>query len=210
MKSRFHLGWPNRVTLARLLLVWPFAACLLYLSDPELAWLRWVALGIFGLMAISDALDGFLARRLNDESVLGRFLDPLADKLLITVAVLMLALVGVRRSSGDAVIAELHLPGWVALAAVAKDLIVSLGFAVIYFYTGRAFLQPRLIGKCCTAVQLVMVLAVLLWPDLPVWLSFLPRVLWYTATALAVAAAIDYVRLGSRQVACAEAGQEPR
>lgn len=209
MNRRFHLGWPNRVTLARLLLVWPFAACLLYLSDPGLAWLRWVALGIFGLMAISDALDGFLARRLNDESVLGRFLDPLADKLLITVAVLMLALVGVRRSSGDAPISELHLPGWVALAAVAKDLIVSLGFAIIYFYTGRVFLQPRLIGKSCTAVQLAMVLAVLLWPDLPVWLSFLPRVLWYTATALAVAATLDYVRLGSRQVAGAEAEQEP-
>ncbi len=209
MKSGFHLGWPNRMTLARLLLVWPFAACLLYLNDPGLSWLRWVALAVFVLMAISDALDGFLARRLHDESALGRFLDPLADKLLITVAVLMLALIGVRDLSDHGEVRELHLPGWVAMAAVAKDLIVSLGFATIYFYTGRAFLEPRLIGKSCTVVQLLMVLGVLVWPDLPIWLSFLPRVLWYTATALAIAAVIDYVRLGSRQVARAEAGREP-
>ena len=57
-------------------MIWPFALCLLYLNEPGYAWLRWPAMGIFALMAVSDVLDGYLARRLKDESLLGKFLDP--------------------------------------------------------------------------------------------------------------------------------------
>lgn len=173
-------------------------------------WLRWVALGIFALMALSDALDGFLARRLHDESPLGSFLDPLADKLLITIAVLMLSLVGISDISDPDGTRILSLPKWVAAVAIGKDLVVSLGFLVVRLTTGRTFIQPRFLGKSCTLVQLFLVCAVLVWPDMPVWLSDLPRVLWYLATALAVAAALDYVRLGSRYVAASAAVNGPK
>jgi CDP-diacylglycerol--glycerol-3-phosphate 3-phosphatidyltransferase len=203
------LGWPNRITITRLLLVWPFALCLLYMNAAGSGWLRWLAVAIFGAMAASDVLDGYLARRLGDESPLGRFLDPLADKLLITVAVLILCVVGIRDLSDPTAPPAMRLPTWVAVVAVGKDLVVSLGFAAVYFTTGRVLIRPRLFGKCCTVVQLLMVLSVLLWIDAPIWLSGLPEVLWYLATALAVAAALDYVRLGSQFVAGVAAENSP-
>lgn len=208
MPSTLHLGWPNRITIARLLMIWPFAMCLLYLNEPGYAWLRWPALGIFALMAFSDALDGYLARRLHDESVLGKFLDPLADKLLVTTAVFILCFVGIRDISDGGEGRALVLPKWVAAAAIGKDLVVSFGFVLVRLATGRTFIHPRLLGKSCTVVQLVLVCSVLLWLDLPGWLAGLPRVLWYLATGLAVAAALDYVRAGTRYVAGVAA--EPR
>lgn len=118
-----YLGWPNRITLARLLLVGPFAVCMLNLDDQGKTWLRWLTIGIFVVMALSDLLDGYLARRLHDESPLGRFLDPLADKLLITSAVLILGAVGIQNPPGDTTEPWL-LPNWVVIAAIARDLVV--------------------------------------------------------------------------------------
>jgi CDP-diacylglycerol--glycerol-3-phosphate 3-phosphatidyltransferase len=205
VSTKLRLGWPNRITIARLLCIWPFALCLLYLNDPDLVYLRWVALGMVALMAVSDILDGYLARRLDDQSPLGAFLDPLADKVLVTVAVLILSIVGIRGISDAGLERSLCLPKWVAAAAIGKDLVVSVGFVLVRLSTGRTFIQARLLGKACTVVQVALVCSMLIWLNVPVWLSALPKVLWYSATALAVAAALDYVRAGSRYVAAVAA-----
>ncbi|MCG8408096.1 MAG: CDP-alcohol phosphatidyltransferase family protein [Phycisphaerales bacterium] len=207
MGKTLRLGWPNRITIGRILLIGPFVVCLLNQDQPGYGWLRWAAISIFALMAVSDMLDGFLARRLHDESDLGKFLDPLADKVLITTAVLILCIHGVHSPMQET---PMHLPDWVAVAAVGKDLVVSIGFAVTYLVTGKPFIQPRLPGKWCTTVQLALVLAMLLWLDLPVWLWKLPEILWWAATILAVCATLDYLRIGSRQLArsAAEKSQE--
>ncbi|MFH1419605.1 MAG: CDP-alcohol phosphatidyltransferase family protein [Planctomycetota bacterium] len=201
MPAPLHLGWPNWVTIVRMLLIGPFIVCMMHMQEPRHAWLRWMAVGIFAAMAFSDFLDGFLARRLHSESPLGKFLDPLADKLLITAAVILLCTIGVRDTSdiqGDGL---LILPDWVAVAAIGKDLIVSLGFALVYLSTGRVLIRPRLLGKWCTAVQLSLVLSMLLWVNLPAWLRGAPQILWWAATVLAGLAAIDYIVLGNRYVA---------
>lgn len=192
------MGWPNRITLGRLLAIGPFVVCLLNLDQPDRVWLRWVAIIIFVLMGLSDLVDGYLARLLKDESPLGAFLDPLADKLFITFSVIILCIKGIhfRDSFGADVV--LALPNWVAVAAISKDLVVSMGFGVIYLITGRVFIQPRRLGKWCTTVQLALVLCVLLWPSLPQQLGRLPEALWYAATAMAILATLDYIRLGSR------------
>lgn len=203
MGGSLKLGWPNRLTIGRILLVGPFIVCLLNQDKPGAGWLRWVAIGVFALMALSDLLDGYLARRLNDESDLGKFLDPLADKLLITTAVLALCIVGVRdEANGSA----LFLPNWVVVAVLGKDVLVCTGFAVLYLSTGHASIEPRLLGKWCTTVQLLLVLAMLLWLNLPGWLSRLPEVLWFGATILSAAAAVDYLRVGTRQLVHSAAG----
>lgn len=186
-----------------MLLVGPFVVCLLNLNEPGWEWLRWLAVVIFGLMAASDALDGYLARRLHDESPLGRFLDPLADKLLITAAVLILGIVGldVKGVPGE----RLVLPDWAVVAAIGKDVVVCLGFAVVYLSTGRVFIEPRRAGKLCTTVQLLMVLVMLVAVEFPrTSRELMSWVLWSSATGLAVVAALDYVVVGVRYVATAE------
>ncbi len=200
MPDKLNLGWPNRITITRMLLIGPFVVCLLNLGEPGHAWFRWCAVLIFSVIAISDMLDGYLARKLHQESDLGKFLDPLADKILITSAVLILTVIGVRSPDDSP---ALILPSWVAVAAIGKDLIVCIGFAVIYLITGKAFINARLLGKSCTTVQLILVLAMLLHCDLPDGLSGLPRILWWLATLLAGGAALDYLRLGSRHLAAA-------
>ncbi len=202
------MGWPNRISVGRLLLIAPFVACLL--SQPGHPYLRHVAVGLFALMAISDFLDGYLARRLKDESPLGAFLDPLADKFLVTFAVIILAIVGVREGIEPQAKIEL-LPAWVAVAAVGKDLLVSIGFAVVYLSTTRVHIQPRRLGKWCTTAELVMVLAMLLWPEvygLGRFGYYFVRGLWMAVVALAILATLDYIRAGSRFIA-AQAPRDP-
>ena len=201
MSPAGRLGWPNRISLARVFCVAPFVIALMNLHEPGRGWLRWSALGLVAVMALSDGLDGWLARRLNDRTLLGAFLDPLADKLLVTAAVVILAVRGIVDETDLAGQRRLYLPDWAAVAAIGKDLLVCIGFAILRMTTGRTHIQPRWIGKTCTTVQLLMVVSMLLWPDLPGGLSRLPQWLWIAATILAVVAALDYVRLGSRILA---------
>ncbi len=189
------LTWPNRITLSRIILVGPFVVCLLNLQDPYWGtFARRAAVAVFLLMAVSDVLDGYLARRMRAESPLGSFLDPLADKLLIMCAFVLLA--GQRTSVPDGM-----LPSAVVVAAIGKDLLVVIGFCVIYIITSRACISPRRPGKLCTFTQLITVLAVLLRPDLPGVVAWIPVACWWTATAFAVVAAVDYFRFGQRFVA---------
>ncbi len=205
MHNSLRLGWPNRITIIRMLLIGPFVVCLLDMNDAQQRNLRWAAIAIFVLMALSDILDGYLARRLHSESPLGKFLDPLADKLLIIAAFVLLSVVGVKDTSDIGSRGLLLLPNWAAVAAIGKDLVVFIGFSLVYLATGRVFIRPRLLGKCCTVVQSALVLSMLLWVDLPPALEQLPRVLWWLATLLAAAAAVDYIILGNRYVAAVAA-----
>jgi len=94
-----QLSWANRFTILRIFLIAPFVICMLKINDPQLdevmpqgaRYIRYAAFAIFIVMALSDAFDGFLARRKKQITRLGAFLDPIADKLLITSACLLLA-----------------------------------------------------------------------------------------------------------------------
>ncbi len=189
------MSWPNRLTVTRILLIGPFVVALLNLRDPR--WgdtARHAAVVFFFLMAVTDGLDGYLARRLHQETLAGKFLDPLADKLLILSSVVLLA------HNGTHVPGAL-LPAAVAVAAVGKDLVVVLGFCIIYFTTSRIFIKPSRPGKWCTVVQLAMVIAILISPDLPQSFKLLIKVLWWLATVLALLAAATYFQMGRRFIA---------
>ncbi len=199
----YKISWPNRVTLTRIILVVPFVMVLMHLQDPVWSnWARWSALVIFAVMAVTDGLDGYLARKLNAESAAGKILDPLADKILIFFSVILLAHQGTHVKGA-------LLPAEVAIIAIGKDLIVVLGFCVIYFSTSRIYIDPRKVGKWCTLTQLLMIIAILLAPDLPQSLKRLPVVLWWTASVLAVATVIRYFQLGHRFVMHHESQENP-
>ncbi len=198
------LNWPNRITIARIVLVAPLVICLLNLNGGWAGW-RHLALAVFALMAVSDAIDGFLARLLKEETPLGRFLDPVADKLLVACAVILLAIEATA-------VPHFRLPSWVPVIALGKDVLTLIGFGMVYATTGEFLVKPRIWGKACTTVQLLLVAYVLLAPDLPVdsrWLQLVFRFFFLLASGLAIVALIDYVRIGNRFAKEAVSCQSP-
>ena len=197
------LSWANRMTILRILLIVPFVSCTLKINDPDpklgLA-MRYIATAIFLFMAITDALDGYLARTKKQVTKLGAFLDPIADKLLITSACLLLAS---ERASVRADHQSFVLPSTVVVLIIGKDLFLLIGFVVVYFVTSQFLIAPNLIGKAATTLQLSMVAGILVAPEvsgmLPGWIWFL-RVLWWSAAGTAILATLIYIRRGSRYI----------
>lgn len=195
------LSWASRITIVRILLIVPFVSCMLKINNAALSELtrdavRYAATFIFLVMAASDIIDGFLARKKKQVTRLGSFLDPTADKLLITSACLLLAS---QRGHVDGFL----LPTTVVVLIIGKDLFLLIGFVIIYFITSRFYIAPVLIGKIATALQLSMVAGILLAPEfsriVPSWIWFL-RVLWWSAAGTAILATLIYIRNGSRYI----------
>lgn len=195
------LNWATRITIVRILLIAPFVSLMLNINDPALSEgaknaMRYVAFFLFLTMAASDGIDGYLARKKQQITKLGKFLDPLADKLLMTCACLLLA-----SQSG-------HVPGFllpptVVVLIIGKDLFLLIGFVIVYLITSQIHIAPALVGKVATALQLTMVAAILIAPEastvLPGWMSLL-RVLWWSAAGTAILATLIYIRGGSRYI----------
>jgi len=195
------LSWASRITIVRILLIVPFVSCMLKINDAALSEsmrdaMRYAATFIFLVMAASDAIDGFLARTKKQITKLGSFLDPTADKLLMTSACLLLAS---QRGHVDGFL----LPPTVVVLIIGKDLFLLIGFLIIYFITFKVRIVPVLIGKIATTLQLSMVAGILLAPEIsgfvPGWIWFL-RVLWWSAAGTAILATLIYIRNGSRYI----------
>jgi len=189
------LSWANRITILRILLIVPFISCMLKINDAEFGnVVRYIAIFIFLFMAISDVVDGYMARRSRQITRLGAFLDPMADKLLITSACLLLI-------SKQGSVKDFPLPSLVVVLIISKDVVLTLGFLTLYFFTSRIYVAPVFVGKIATVLQLSMVAGILLGPEfsifLPGWIWFL-RVLWWSAAGTAVLALIIYIRNGIR------------
>ncbi|MFP4105916.1 MAG: CDP-alcohol phosphatidyltransferase family protein [Phycisphaerae bacterium] len=187
------LNWPNRISLLRVLLIAPYIVLLLNQQEPGWEWARHAALGVFVIMAVSDAIDGLLARKLDQRTRLGAILDPIADKALIMCSVVLLSIPSTAVPGNK-------LDNWVVVAVVGKDLWVILGFVVIYLVTDRFRVKPTIAGKLSTAGQLVMVVSFLVAPDLnfegfPLG-SHIARAMAVLVVALCVLAIISYTRLG--------------
>jgi cardiolipin synthase (CMP-forming) len=193
------LSWANRITILRILLIAPFVSCMLQINDLGLSehirhLIRYSAVAIFFLMAISDCLDGYLARKNGETTKLGSFLDPTADKLLITSACLLLA-------SHHAGVDGFLLPSTVVVLIIGKDVLIFFGFLIAYFLTGKVRTVPALAGKASTALQLSMVAGILIAPEVSTvlhWWVYFVQFLWWSAAGAAVLATLVYIRLGSK------------
>ena len=195
------LNWANRITILRILLIVPFVSCMLKINDIELsetlrAVMRYGAIVIYSAMVVSDALDGYFARKKKQVTKLGAFLDPIADKLLITSACLLLA-------SQRGHVGRFLLPPTVVVLIIGKDLFLLIGFVIVYFITAQFLIAPVFIGKLATALQLSMVAGILIAPEvssfLHGWIWFL-RALWWSAAGTAILATLIYIRNGSRYI----------
>ena len=144
----------NKITILRILLVPFFVAQVIYYLDEGEEIYRFWAIVSFVVAAGSDGLDGFIARRYNQRSELGTILDPIADKLLLISGIVLLSLHN-----------EPHfhrIPLWLGATVVGRDIIILIGFAVIYYTCGKITIHPRFSGKTATVLQMIVVLWVLL------------------------------------------------
>ncbi len=196
-----RLTWANRMTIFRILLIVPFVIFMLKVNDLELRAglrdvMRYIATVIYLFMAISDGLDGYLARVKKQTTKLGAFLDPVADKLLITAACLLL-------SSERGHVESFMLPPTVVVLIIGKDLFLLIGFIIVYLITSKIHIAPVFVGKFATALQLSMVAGILIAPEvshaIPCWIWFL-RTLWWSAAVTAIIATLIYIRKGSRYI----------
>lgn len=169
------MNLPNFLTLLRIFCSPVFVGLVLY---GHYSW----ALAIFLGAGVTDALDGMIARVLNQQTVLGRYLDPLADKLLLVTAFLVLSFKG-------------EIPVWVTLVVVSRDVIISVGSLVIHLLREQVDITPTWMGKVTTVIQLVYIIAVLVGTtaSVPEW------ILWAVLAAmiaLTVASGLHYVFRG--------------
>jgi cardiolipin synthase len=195
------LSWANRITILRIFLIVPFVSFMLKINDPDLSGavqvaMRYGAILVYLIMAVSDGVDGYLARTRKQVTRLGAFLDPVADKLLITAACLLLA-------SQRASVNGFLLPPTVVVVIIGKDLFLLIGFVIVYFITSQIRIHTVWIGKVATALQLSMVAAILIGPEVSLlvsgWIWFL-RFLWWSAAGAAILATLIYIRNGSRYI----------
>ncbi len=133
---------PNIICLLRMALIWPVVATL-KAGEPFLA------LGFFVAAAVSDGVDGYLAKRFNWVSELGKILDPLADKLLLVTVFIASTWLGV-------------IPWWLTAAVVARDVLIGLGALTFRVWFGPLRGRPTVLSKLNTGAQLGYVMMVLL------------------------------------------------
>jgi len=178
------LNLANFITIIRILLVPCFVALLLRYRETGNDLLRWGALSVFAVAASSDALDGLIARLKAQKSVLGSFLDPMADKLLLNTAVICMSL-----PMGHLA----RLPGWFPVLVISRDLTIVLGALLIHMLRGKVTPRPSVTGKFTTFFQMLTVVwALLLWPRHMIPLSL--------AAAFTIISGIEYICIGMRQL----------
>jgi cardiolipin synthase len=169
---------PNVITVVRILLVFPTA------------WLLWQtryveALILMTIAGASDAVDGWLARKLNAVSRVGAMLDPIADKLLVAAMLVMFAV-------------QAHLPLWMVVIVIGRDVIIVGGASSYRLLFGSVEFAPTRISKANTAAQIGVLLAMLLYLCEFGLLSELVGMLldpysFYVLALLALASGVDYV-----------------
>jgi CDP-diacylglycerol--glycerol-3-phosphate 3-phosphatidyltransferase len=178
----------NKVTVARILLIPVFVVLIVYHRKTGEDWQRWAALAVFLLAALSDALDGWIARRFNQRSELGAILDPLADKLLMLAALILLS----RPQPPHLV----QLPLWLVATVLSRDALIVLGLALVHYTCEKTRIRPHLTGKIATVLVMAAVVLALLdtWPSILHWTCIL-------ATAATGISGIIYFTDGLRQIA---------
>ncbi len=152
----------NKITILRILLIPFFVVQVLYYVQTGNEFYRLLAVLCFGICALTDALDGYIARRYKQKSELGTLLDPLADKLLLVSGVVLLSLDNGPRFD--------RLPLWLVATIVGRDALLAIGWVVIHHACGKVIVRPHILGKLATVLQMLTISWVLLkWHSSWLW-----------------------------------------
>ena len=167
----------NAITLLRILLI-PVLVIFLIENEARFAFMVFLAAGI------SDGLDGFVARVFKQKTLVGAYLDPIADKLLLTTAFVTMAVLGM-------------LPAWLAVVVVSRDVIIVAGIGVLMLFDRPIAIRPSLVSKTTTCVQIVLVGVLLGHQYLPILMEFESSLIYLTAI-FTLLSGLHYVAVGFR------------
>lgn len=181
----------NKITILRILLIPLFVVEVLYYIETGNEMHRLVAICSFVIASILDGVDGYVARRYHQWSELGTVLDPLADKLLLVSAIVLLSFNHPDRFG--------QIPLWLTGIIIGRDVLLAIGAVVVRSVVGRITVRPRLTGKLATVFQMLVVSWLLLRWDFTFhgyWLN-----LWTIGAGLFTAASgLFYLWDGTNQL----------
>ena len=166
------MNLPNKLTMLRVIMI-PFFLIFLFLDITPYD--KWIALAIFVIASLTDLADGKIARKHNLITNFGKFMDPLADKLLVCSA--MIALIELGR-----------IPAWIVIVIIAREFIIS-GFRLVAADNG-VVIAASYWGKFKTTFQMLMVVLMII--DIP-QLQIVTTIIMYIALVLTVISLIDYL-----------------
>ncbi|TAN43531.1 MAG: CDP-alcohol phosphatidyltransferase family protein [Nitrospirae bacterium] len=169
---------PNSITFVRIVILPVFVIAMVYKRYDA-------ALALFVIASISDALDGMMARMTNQKTTLGAFLDPLADKILMTTSFIMFSVFGLA-------------PTWLTITVISRDLIVTVGWFLLYMIYNISKIEPLLTGKAANASQLILIAYILFSINLNTDSTPQPWMLWVVAS-LTIVSGCQYIYRGLRQ-----------
>ena len=194
-KKKGKMNLPNKLTIVRVILIVPFILLLLG-SHEGWGWFKaifgedhvipeFLALAAFVIASLTDMLDGKIARKYNLVTNFGKFMDPLADKLLVCAALIVLVEMG-------------RIPSWIVVVIISREFIIS-GFRLIASDKG-VVIAASYWGKFKTTFQMIMI-GMMIVEDVPVFADFgggkvfgiIVAVLTWIALALTVISLVDYI-----------------
>ena len=168
------MNLPNKLTVLRVILV-PFFVVFLLLSKTTES-MKWIALVLFIVASLTDFLDGYLARSRNLVTTFGKFMDPLADKVLTISGMICLIELG-------------RIPSWIVVIIVAREFIIS-GFRLIATEHGIV-IAANYWGKWKTTFQMIMIILMIV--NLPA-LAMVTQIVMWIALALTIISLITYIQ----------------
>lgn len=169
------MNLPNKLTILRVLLIPVFVVLLL--ADFWGKWLDYIALAVFIIASLTDMLDGMIARKYNLITNFGKFMDPLADKLLVCSAMICLLDLG-------------RIPAWVVIVIIAREFIIS-GFRLVASDKG-VVIAAGYIGKAKTVFQMIMIMLMII--DFTEGAMYMvTQAVMYIAVALTIISLVDYI-----------------
>jgi cardiolipin synthase len=172
------MNLPNALTLIRILLI-PLFVIFLISKSFQNAFITFVIAGI------TDGLDGFIARIWDQRTDLGSYLDPIADKLLLTSAFVTLAILHI-------------IPGWLTVIVLSRDGLIALGFWVLTMTNHKPTINPRFTSKITTVFQTLTVIWALLPPQWNIK-GLLPQQVFITLTAFfTILSGVHYIYIGNK------------
>ena len=174
----FNVGFlniPNTLTIGRIVIIPVFLTAIIYKRYDY-------AFYLFIIAAMTDMFDGLFARLKDQRTSLGMFLDPLADKFLIVTSIIILSVYG-------------WIPKWLAITVISRDIIVVIGWFLVYLVSGTAKVEPSLLGRATIWVQSVFIAYVLMnmtFLSLP---AVYPVLQWITA-GITIISGLHYIYRG--------------